>query len=276
MRSSAGSSPFSYRAWPTSWITAQQRRADVLGIESRRDAQVRDRDPDRERVHGRVQAPGVGLEGQGRGDLARERVLRRGREVAEERRRVELGVRRHDRLEQRDGAVAQAREHGAQIRGLHPGLEVVEQRVVGVLELEALHVAALELDDPLEVGEEGAEVGVLPGRLPRVLGERRLPGDRGAELGRYPASLLPVAAGHAHEAGIERVVFGVAEGGVRGVDQAAELIGRQAAVPERGQGRDLLGAHRPAPWRHRVRSSHASNARARPRSEISASGSRSA
>ena len=79
---------------------------------------------------------------------------------------------------------------------------------------------------------------------------RRLPGDRGAELGRHPASLLPVAAGHADEAGLERVVFGVAERGVRGVDQAAELVGRQAAVPERGQGRDLLGAHRPAPWRH--------------------------
>ena len=188
-----------------------ERGADVLGVEAGRDAQVRDRDPEPRTGARSSQAPGVGLEGQGRGELARERVLRRGREVAEERRGVELGVRRHDRLEQRDGAVAQALEHGAQLGGLHPRLEVVEQRVVGVLELEALHVAALELDDALEVGEEGGEVGVLAGRLPRVLGERRLARDRGAELGRNPASLLPVAAGHAHEAGLERVVFGVAE-----------------------------------------------------------------
>ena len=95
---------------------------------------------------------------------------------------------------------------GAQLGGLHPRLEVVEQRVVGVLELEALDVAALELDHALEVGQEGGEVGALAGRLPGVLGDRGRARDLGSQLGRHPARLLPVAPGDPDQAGLERVV----------------------------------------------------------------------
>ena len=148
-----------------------ERGAHVTGFEASRDPQVGDPDPGRERVHGLVDPPGPRLERQARRDLPRELDLPFDREVAVEARRVDALRSARDLRQQLDRAVADSRQHGLELRGAHPGLEVVEQRVVRVLGLEALDVATLELDHALEVREEGGEVGAFACVLPGALGE---------------------------------------------------------------------------------------------------------
>ena len=220
------------------------------GVEARRHAEVRGRDHRGKRVHGGVEAPGVGLERQGRGDLVRERVLAPWVELAEQDRVVDGRIAAQDRVEQGVGALAQLLEHRPQLGRLHPRLEVVEQRVIRVLVLEALAVAPAELDHALEVGEEVGEARVLPRLLPRVLGDRRGASGLGTKLGWDPPRLVPVALRDPDQARVEGVVVG-AVGRLGGrVDQLAELVRRRPVVMEAGKGSELLGAHRSAPRRH--------------------------
>ena len=72
-----------------------------------------------------------------------------------------------------DERVAELGEQRLELGGGQPGLEVVEQQVVGVLDrLEAGDVAVAELDVALERVAEEAEVGgrarLLPGLLARA------------------------------------------------------------------------------------------------------------
>ena len=127
-------------------------------------------------MHGRVEAPGALLQRQLRHHLAGQLRLGIEREAA-----MQAGV--VDRLtavgelgRQRSDAVAELLQHRAHLRGAHPGLEVVQERVVDVLEaleaLEAVRVAAFELDVSLQLGQEGGELGAILGLDPGVLGER--------------------------------------------------------------------------------------------------------
>ena len=104
---------------------------------------------------------------------------------------------------QRDELVAQPREQRAQLGGGEAGLEVVEQRVVGVLEaLEALDVPPAQLDVALE---EVAEAAVVVGGarlLPGGLAERPRLRHRGGQLGRDADGLLVVAPRPVDEPGV--------------------------------------------------------------------------
>ena len=108
----------------------------------------------------------VGLEAERRDQLVGERLLPGAgvRGVAE--RRVRARLRPERDLPQRR---AQDLEHRPHLVRLHPRLEVVEQRVVGVARrVEALGVGALELERALEQRPERREVVRLAGPSPRV------------------------------------------------------------------------------------------------------------
>src|SRR5436190_4625986 len=98
-----------------------------------------------------------------RGDqLARETLLGLERELAVEAGVVDgVGVLSNRRHEWAD-AVPELGQNGLDLTGGHPGLEVIEQRVVRVFEaleaLEAVRVAAPKLDVSLEERKEGGEV----------------------------------------------------------------------------------------------------------------------
>src|SRR5215831_5997928 len=79
--------------------------------------------------------------------------------------------------------------------------------VVLVRRIEAGDVLALQLEVPLQAGEELRKVGLGPRALPDRLAERSGTGQLGAKLGRDAAELLVVATGDPDEARLERVVL---------------------------------------------------------------------
>jgi hypothetical protein len=99
------------------------------------------------------------------------------------------------------------REDLADLGRLHPGLEVLEEHVVGVVvRREALDVPAAEIDHPLERGPERGEVRVLACADPHVVRLGRGLRELDRELGRHAPRPVPVVAGHANEAGVVGVV----------------------------------------------------------------------
>src|SRR5207244_7458304 len=76
---------------------------------------------------------------------------------------------------------------------LHDALPIFDR-------LEALDVPLLEFDRALEVRQEEPEVRRLPRLAPDRLGHHRRPGGLGAQLERYLARLLVVAAGDPDQA----------------------------------------------------------------------------
>ena len=136
--------------------------------------------------------------------------------------------------------------------GLHVRLEVVEERRVGrVVPLEALDVAALELEVALERGEEPREV-VRRARLdPDLVAERRRSRQLDAELGRNAALLLPVAPGDADQAGVVGVVLERLLERAQALEQAPDLVVDELLVDDAAQRRERLGTRRMAAGRHR-------------------------
>ena len=120
--------------------------------------------------------------------------------------------------------------------------------------LEAVGVAAGELDVPLQVRQQDREVGGALRLDPRVLARRAGAGHLGAELGGDPAGLLPVAADDADQVGVDAVpIFaglGVVELRARRLDQPPDLVVAEHLVADLGQGRELLGAGLAAGRRH--------------------------
>ena len=111
---------------------------------------------------------------------------------------------RHERVVAVDGADLRDQRHelrlqvvedGAYLGRLHARLEVVEERVVGlVVAFEALDVAPLQLDGALEVEEEREVVRLARLRPDVVRGIRGGAGHLGGELRGHAASLVVVAA----------------------------------------------------------------------------------
>ena len=98
-------------------------------------------------------------------------------------------------------------EDGPHLRRLHARLEVVEERVVRLVDrLEAFDVALLELDRALEMRQEEPEVRRPPRLAPDRLGHHGRPGGLGAKLERHLARLLVVAARDPDQARLDRVV----------------------------------------------------------------------
>ena len=229
-----------------------QRRPDRLEVVrpvARRQPDVAVRERRAERVRRRVEAPGAVLEAERPDDALRElAAAHRGRTMpwrndASTSRRVadELGQRRPQR-----------REHVAHLGRRHPGLVVVEQRRVGqVGRLEALDVAALELDVRPQVGEERGEVVVPPGLDPGVVPAGRRAGHLDAQLGGHAAGLLPVTARDADQARVVGVVRQRLLERRQPLEQAADLGIGEAVVDDAAEGRERLGARLGSERRHR-------------------------
>jgi len=146
---------------------------------------------------------------------------------------------------------AQRGEHLAYLGGRHPGLVVVEQcRVRQVGRLEALDVAALQLDVPAQVRQEGGKVVVPPRLDPRVMPAGRGTGHLDPELGRDTAGLLPVAPRDADQARVVGVVRQRLRQGAEPVEQAADLGVGEPVGDNAAEGRERLGARLGAEWRH--------------------------
>ena len=151
--------------------------------------------------------------------------------------------------DQRHQAVAQLGEQHPHLLGAHLGLELVEQRVVRMLEageaLVALAVAAGEVDVRVQVGEQHREVRRLLRLYPRVLGDRRGLGHLGAQRAGDAARLLPVAGDDPHQVGVDRALVAVAiavEGRAQLLDEVPDLVVAEHLVAHLGERAELLGA----------------------------------
>ena len=118
-----------------------------------------------------------------------------------------VAVHRADLGDQRHELGLQVVEDLAHLGGLHARLVVVEESVVGlVVALEAVDVAALQVDRALEHGAEELVVVLGPRLRPHVVGLDGGAGHLGSQLGGDAARLLPVAARRADQARVVRVV----------------------------------------------------------------------
>ena len=192
----------------------------------------------------RIDPPAALAEPEAPEDDLLELLLRLEREVAAEERVVDLLLR--GLRDQRDQPLLQAREDLAHLGRLHPRLEVVEQRVVGLVDLEARRVLAPKLDVALEVRAEELEV-VRPARLDPD-GER-LRGSAGlllAQLARDLQLLLAVAAGDADQARLVGVEVERLLVRPELFEQRADLVGDEELV-DHLRGRRRAGAARTPP-----------------------------
>ena len=156
-------------------------------------------------------------------------------------------------------------EHIRDLGRRHVRLEVVEERRVRrVLPLEALDVAALQVEVALERGKEAREV-VLRARLdPDLVAERGRADHLGAELGGNAALLLPVAARDADEARIVGVVVERLLEWLQSLEQASDLRVGESLVRDPADRRECFGPSRVTAGRHRhllIPAEHASRTR---------------
>jgi hypothetical protein len=199
-------------------------------------------------VHRRVEPVRAGLEPERAEHLLAELLLPGGVEGLVEEARVDLRSLAHELREHRPD---RPEDLGDLLR-LHERLEVVEQRRVRrVRPLEALDVAALEIEVALERGQELREV-VRRARVdPDLVPERGAADQLGAQLGRDAALLLPVAARHADEARVVRVVLERLLERAQPLEQAPHLVVDEALVGQATQRRHRLGASGMTSRRHR-------------------------
>ena len=195
--------PCAYRPWPASCIVDQSDSMPIVVVAGRQPDVAR-RERRAERVHGRVEAPRAVLEADRREDALGELSLECLRVRHVEERRVDLRRLAHELRQHRLDRVEDLRDLGR----LHERLVVVEQRRVRrVVPLEALDVAALQLEVLLERGEERLEVVFARALDPDVMTPRAGAHHLGAQLGGDAALLLPVAPGDADEARVVGVVL---------------------------------------------------------------------
>ena len=194
----------------------------MVRVVVRRDADVVDAGSGRERMLGRVDAPRARAVAEHVDDLVTELDLLVDREVAGEEGVVDLApVKGRDQIDELGlDLVEDARDLG----GLHLRLEVVEEDVVGlVTALEAVDVAAAQLDLPLHDGEEEVEVrgrlGLEPDR--RGLGGR--PRHLAAKLRGHLDGLPVVPARGADRRRLPRIGIERVEARLELVDQPADL-----------------------------------------------------
>jgi hypothetical protein len=203
----------------------------------------------------RVQAPAVGVEADGlehdhhRAPLVVD--LERPGEGAVVARLGAVGGRARDEPHQ---LVAQRREQRPQLRRRQPGLEVVEQDVVGVRgRLEALDVAVAQLDVARQRVAEAREVRGRARLLPCLLAERVGVAHLRRQRGGHAHGLLVVAADGGEQPHVVGVRVLAGRPGVERVEQPADLGVGQAAVADQLERGGVIGAGgRPARRHHRV------------------------
>ena len=145
----------------------------------------------------------------------------------EERLRFVVG-RRGDEVAQRR---LQPVEHRAHLVGAHSSLEVVEEDVVRVAgRREAVDVAVLELERPVEPGAEAREVVLGPRRRPGVHSFRGELRQLGRQQGRDAAGFLPVTARDCDQAGVVRFRVELRHDGLELGEQLADLVAHEELV----------------------------------------------
>ncbi len=188
-------------------------------------------------MHGRVEPVRALLEAERREDALVEAGLLVRRVVHLEEGGVDARRLAHELGEDRPDRA----EHLCHFGRLHEGLEVVEERRIGrVVPLEALDVAALQVEVALESGEELGEVVRRARFDPDLVAERGRADHLGPQFGGNTPLLLPVAARHADKAGLVGVV----------VERLFERL--QALEQEAGLGVDEPLVRDPANRRHRL------------------------
>jgi hypothetical protein len=221
---------------------AEDRVEVVLGVAGRQPHVAR-RDRGRERVDRVVQAPAPVVDA----DLAQDRRDQLSLGVDRERSADDERVVRGDRrgLDERDEAVAHPPQRVLGVGRAHARLEVVEQRVVGALDLgKAGDVAPAQLDVAAQVRLEEREVRGLARPRPRLVAGRAGVRHLLDELARHPPRLVEVAAADAQEVGVE---VGL---GRRGREQLSDAVVDEAVVGEPLERRALLRAPLGARRRH--------------------------
>ena len=122
-------------------------------------------------------------------------------------------------------------EQRPHLGGLHIGLVVIQQYVVrGLIGVEAVDVAAGELEVALKAGGERREIRSPAGLDPGVMAQRRGPGYFRRQLDWDAPGLLPPPPGYLDDPG----VVGVSGGSVkilrRLLEQPAGLVGDEQLV----------------------------------------------
>ena len=142
-------------------------------------------------------------------------------------------------------------EDRADLGRLHARLEVVEEDVVGlVVVVEALDVAAPQLDVRAQRGQELREVRLLPRLHPDRHRERGGPRHLRAQLRRHPPRLLPVAPDEPDQARVVRVVVERVLVRRELVEEPADLVGGERVVRQPLERRQLLRPDTGAAGRH--------------------------
>ena len=142
-------------------------------------------------------------------------------------------------------------EHRACLGRRHAGLVVVEEDVVLLRGgLEAVEVAAAELEVPVEPGRERRVVALRPGSRPRLLGVGRDACDLGGQLGRDTAGLVPVAPRDPDQARIVGLAVERFLERPQLLEQPSDLGIDETLVGEAVERGELLGPDRAATVRH--------------------------
>ena len=229
-------------------VHRREERVEVGLVVARREPDVAEAERGHEGMDRAVEAEGVPGPSEPLDELPRERLLRADRERAVHEPVVLLG---HVLVDERDQVGLERVEDASHVLGAHPALPLVEHDVVGVVvRREALDPAKAELEDALQPGAEALEIVVLPCRDPGRVGVRRRSLELGGELGRDLPRLLPVAARHANQARVVRVVG-------QGLPVRGELVGELADpivdsphVQDAGERLDLGRSRRLSSRRH--------------------------
>ena len=158
------------------------------------------------------------------------------------------------RGDERNELGLQLGEQGGHLGRPAPGVEVVEQHVVGAIELvEAVRVAAGQLVVPRQVRGERREVAVRARLHPGLLADRCGMDELAGEVGRNPARLLVVTPDDRHQPGVVGVEPRAVDGAGGGVEQPSGFGADELVVAdplERGEG--LGSALSPARGHHRL------------------------
>src|SRR5207302_8338886 len=180
-------------------VHAGEDAAEVVLVEPRRQADVRVRGRGRERVLAPVEPPRARVEAEPVEEWKREGALPLDRKRALD--RIRVRARFSHCLDERHELLPQVLEHTFGLGRRQLVLEVVEQDVVRIaVGVEAVDVAALQLELPLEVRTEDLEVAPLARLQPGAEPERARTQDLAPELGRHAAGLLVVAPRDANQA----------------------------------------------------------------------------
>ena len=237
-------------------VTALVHRAVQAGrkvrlVPARRDPHIAGPDPGGERMHGVVHPPPRPVKAHQVQHVRDEPPLTLDRKAPVKARGIDAGLVLGERRNHRHELGLQLIEQRAHLSRLHPGLIVVEQRVVWALELvKARNVVAGELEVVAEIRRKRAEVGVLAGHHPRLLADRGRPCDLGSEVGWNPAGLLVMAAGDPDEACVIALRGGPVDLGPGRLEQLPGLLGDEHLVADPLDRRERFGPGRPAARRH--------------------------